>query len=165
MGCGKSAVGRALAKFLEVEFIDSDKFIEQRAGLSVSEIFARFGEDDFRSRERNFLENLKENPSPVVISTGGGMPCFADNLELMKNGVIIYLELSIDELFERLKSRQEKRPLLQNLKEAELREFIKKKLNFRKTFYRQADIILSANLPVQTLASQIKQLLRLLPKT
>jgi shikimate kinase len=138
MGSGKSSLGKKLAERLGYGFADMDEIIEQKEGMPVMEIFRKKGEEQFRKLERKTLEKLvcKEN---MVISTGGGVPCRPGNMELInQHGISVYLEMSPADLFERLKTRREKRPLIRDLSDAELREFINSTLAEREKYYRKA---------------------------
>lgn len=139
MGSGKSTLGKRAAEKMKWEFVDTDKLIEQRYGMEVAEIFRLFGESEFRGAEKEILLELidKEN---VIIATGGGMPCFFDNMEVMnRTGKTIYIHLSPDELTARLmQTNLAKRPLLTQLKENDLEKFITENLVKREPFYLQA---------------------------
>lgn len=118
MGCGKSTLGKKIAKKLNIPFIDSDQEIERLEGISVSEIFALKGEKYFRKLEHDFLLKLKESQSntaeKIVLSCGGGMPCFFDNMQLLNElGASFYVKLSAFELAKRLTLAKTKRPLIQ----------------------------------------------------
>lgn len=143
MGCGKSTLGKKLALKLGYQFIDMDKVIEASINMSIAEYFQKNGEDSFREVESLILKttNLSENS---VIATGGGAPCFFDNLQWMNaNGTTIYLSLSPKSLAKRLESATDQRPVLQNLKGEALERFIAEKLKLREGFYKQAEIIVN----------------------
>lgn len=142
MGSGKTHWGKVLAEKLGVPFLDLDLFIEENEGKSIAEIFAESGENGFRVLERENLLRLAALP-PTVVATGGGTPCFFNNMGWMKkHGSTIYLKTPPEILFERLKNEREQRPLLKNLSEAELKDFIQNRLKEREPFYRQADFVL-----------------------
>ncbi len=142
MGSGKSTIGKVLAERLEVDFIDSDEEISKNEGLSVSEIFDRKGEAYFRQKEREFVLKLS-NVKPAVIAVGGGLPCFEDNLELLKKaGTVFYLNVSVMTLVKRLQNEKSQRPLLANLEDKELSNFVFDKLIERTAFYRKANHII-----------------------
>ena len=112
MGSGKSLMGAALAKEFGVNFFDLDKVIEKKAGKEVAAIFAAEGEKHFRELEKNSLTELL-GEDDCVIATGGGTPCFFDNMDKMNEaGVVIYLKMSTDHLAERLEAEKDSRPLL-----------------------------------------------------
>ena len=111
MGSGKTTLGRKLASKMGYEFIDLDHKLEQQVELSIAEYFSFFGEDAFRKLESTVL---KKTPYPenVIISTGGGLPCYFDNMDWMKaNGKVVYIKLSPKTLADRLESGKEERPL------------------------------------------------------
>lgn len=141
MGSGKSTLGKKLALKLGYTFIDIDKVIENQINMSISEYFQKNGEDSFRELESSVLKTL-EFPENTIIATGGGAPCFYDNLQWMnENGTTIYLSLSPKALAKRLESATEQRPVLQNLKGDKLEQFIAEKLRLREKFYTQAEVI------------------------
>ena len=141
MGCGKSYMGKGLAKKLGWEFLDMDDYLEANEGMSISQIFAEGGESLFRTLEKNYL-HVTYDFSQTIIATGGGTPCFFDNIDWMnENGQTIYLETPVSILVERLKSETAHRPLLANKTANQLTEFIAEKLTYRQQFYRQAQHI------------------------
>ena len=154
MGSGKTTVGQLLATQLGYSFIDMDNHIEGKLFKSVSQIFAELGEDQFRLLEKQCLHEVAEFDQ-VVISTGGGVPCFFDNMEYMnKQGVTVYLKLSSADLAERLEqSHANKRPLLANRKGEELLHFISEELAKREPFYSQAAFSVSGE--IESTVSQI----------
>jgi len=141
MGSGKTTLGRKLAVRMSCEFIDLDHKLEQQVELSIAEYFSIFGEDAFRTLESEVLKKTIYSDN-VVISTGGGLPCYFDNMEWMKaNGKVIYIKLSPKTLADRLESGKEERPLLQDKHGDDLIAFIEQKLAEREGFYSQANII------------------------
>jgi shikimate kinase len=142
MGSGKSTVGRGLAKALKLDFIDMDDFIEERNFKSIPTIFADGGEEAFRKLEQKALIELSEFEN-VVIATGGGAPCFFDNIDVIKKtGKSLYLKGSPRILADRLKQSKVERPLIKGKSFEELVEFIDETLNKREQWYTQADVIL-----------------------
>ncbi|HEY0056458.1 MAG TPA: shikimate kinase [Pedobacter sp.] len=142
MGCGKTTLGKRLASKLNYQFIDMDKVIEVETQLSINDYFSKFGEDAFREIESTILKNTIF-PENAVVATGGGAPCFFDNIEWMNaNGTTVYLSLSPKSLAKRLVSATEQRPILKNLKPDELEQFIAERLQLREPFYKQAKIII-----------------------
>lgn len=138
MGCGKSTLGRKLAKYLNLQFVDMDHYIEERNCKSVPQIFADDGEAEFRKKERKALEELSEF-TDIVIATGGGAPCFFDNMDWMnKTGQTIYMNISPEILASRLLKSKTERPLIKGKSREELVRFIDETLDKRKAFYTQA---------------------------
>jgi shikimate kinase len=141
MGSGKTTLGRKLASKMGYEFIDLDHKLEQQVELSIAEYFSFFGEDAFRKLESEVLKKTLY-PENVIISTGGGLPCYFDNMDWMAaNGKVIYIKLSPKTLADRLESGKEERPLLQDKHGDELIAFIEQKLAEREPFYAKAEII------------------------
>jgi shikimate kinase len=144
MGAGKTTVGKRLAKKLGLQFIDMDQFIENRYHKKVSEIFAEKGEDFFREIERKALQEVAQFED-TVISTGGGVPCFFDNMELMnRSGITVYLKVPVNVLAQRLSSGKQERPLVKDKSKEELQQFIAENVAKRETWYNQASIIYPA---------------------
>jgi shikimate kinase len=142
MGSGKTTIGRRLAQQTGFNFVDSDRFIEMQQGMTVAEIFAQRGEAAFREMERNLLLELQPNDS-LVVSTGGGMPCHNDNMDLMlASGKVIYLKTSPQELARRLLPSRDERPLIREKNEAELLHYIIEQLTVREHFYNRADSVM-----------------------
>lgn len=138
MGSGKTTLGRGVESRAHVSFIDLDDYIEEREGMTVSEIFNARGEDGFRKAERECLAELaaKEN---LLVACGGGTPCFFDNMEVMNNsGTTVWLDASVDKLHARLAEARSKRPLIAGKNDDELREFIVDSLEKRRPFYSRA---------------------------
>ncbi len=138
MGSGKSSMGAALAKELNVNFFDLDKVIEKKAGKDVTAIFATDGEKHFRDLEKQCLTELLEEDN-CVIACGGGTPCFFDNMEKMNEaGVVIYLKMSTDHLAERLEAEKDTRPLLNGKSGHELWTLVHETLQQREPDYLKA---------------------------
>ena len=155
MGCGKSYVGRNLAPLLGFDYIDMDKYIEEKEGLSIKEIFEQKGENYFRQLEHQYLLEI-DSEQNLVVSTGGGAPCFFDNMEIMnKKGLTIYLNRSKDIVIERLLKGQHKRPLLSGFNAEQLAEFYDERLNTRKPFYEQA-MLHAGDAEVEEIATMVK---------
>lgn len=138
MGCGKSRLGRLLSEHLGLQFVDMDDYIEERNCKTVPQIFADHGEDGFRQRERKALEELAEF-TDIIIATGGGAPCFYDNIDLMnKTGKTVFLNIDPAILADRLMSSKTERPLIKGKSRDELVAFIDETLKKRMQFYSQA---------------------------
>jgi len=142
MGSGKTTMGRKLASYLGYQFIDLDKFLEEEAGMSINDFFQLHGETAFREFEKKTLQN-GEFDDNTVIATGGGAPCYFDNMEWMnKNGTTVYLMVPPKGLAGRLKHATD-RPLIKGLNEEELLKFITGKLEEREPFYKQARYVVN----------------------
>ena len=140
MGSGKTTIGRRLVERIGFDFVDTDCFIEMRQGMTVSEVFAQRGEPAFRIMERDILLEMQKIEYAVV-STGGGMPCYGDNMDIMlANGKVIYLQTSPQTLVRRLLRSHTERPLIQGKTEKELQQYIIEKLAEREPFYSRAQI-------------------------
>lgn len=141
MGAGKTTAGRELAKVLELDFIDLDHFIQARYQKTVSQLFQDVGESEFRNIEKNMLREVGEFED-VVISAGGGTPCFFDNMDYMNDvGTTVYLKASPESLSSRLNTCKDKRPLIKDKNEEELYNFVVESLGKREPFYSKAQII------------------------
>ena len=141
MGSGKSHWGKQLANQLKIPYFDLDEVIAERENKSVSQIFAESGEEAFRIREREVLESLIDENATMVLSCGGGTPCFFNNIEKMKKyGVAVWLNTHVEVLLKRLVNEKSSRPLIKNIGDSDLRSFIVRKLNERRMYYEQADV-------------------------
>lgn len=145
MGAGKTTLGKAFARKLNIPFVDLDWYMEERFHKTVGELFAERGEAGFRELERNMLHEVGAFED-VVISTGGGAPCFFDNMDFMnRNGKTVFLNVHPDILFGRLRVAKQQRPILQGKKDDELKEFIVQALEKRTPFYSQAQYVFNAD--------------------
>jgi len=152
MGTGKSTLGRLLADTLDIPFVDSDDAIEQKEGISIPEIFEKYGEDHFRKLERKFIEN-DDTREPCVISCGGGLVTREGMMEALKQrGKVIALCASPETIYERTRHNSN-RPLLQVENPLEK---IKELLDLRRPYYSRADMsILTDNRSVQDIIQHI----------
>ena len=140
MGSGKSTIGKLLAQELKYTFIDLDTYIESSHHNSISELFAKHGENGFRSIEKDALHEL-QSLQKIVVACGGGTPCYYDNMDWMKSvGEVVFLHCAPDSLFDRLRSEQAHRPLIRDFEPQALKQFIIKKLDERMPYYTQANI-------------------------
>ena len=160
MGSGKTSVGKALADTLEFSYSDLDELIEKSEGHTIPDVFETRGEIYFRRVENKELHKVLNQSQNIVLSTGGGTPCYGDNLPFMTSRsdvVTVFLRTSIVELTKRLSSEKATRPLIAHLdSEEELSEFIGKHLFERNKFYNQADIILDTDQkPVKEIVKEI----------
>jgi shikimate kinase len=140
MGCGKSTLGRRLSEFLGLQFVDMDHYIEMRNHKTIPQIFEEEGESEFRLKERKALDELSEF-TDTVIATGGGAPCFFDNIDLMnKTGKTIYINIDPSILAERLLKSKTERPLIKGKSKEQLVAFIDETLKKRNHYYKKAAI-------------------------
>ena len=162
MGSGKTTAGRKLASLLGWSFIDLDKKIEEYTGKTIPEIFSQNGEDYFRAAETQILRNLKSGVN-TIISTGGGTPCYSDNMDFMlESGLTIYLKLTPGQLKSRLSKSNGERPLIKDLDPQSLMAFIEKKLADRERWYNMSDIIADGiDLNISLLHSIVKSKLNI----
>ncbi len=141
MGSGKSFWGSQLGEKLGLPFFDLDHQIEEKEEKSINDIFAQEGEEYFRLLEKEVLHMLTESHEEFVMATGGGTPCFYNNIEYMKkNGIVVWINCSVDCLYGRLLKEREARPLLKDLSNEQLLSYIAKKYADRKIYYRQATV-------------------------
>jgi len=146
MGAGKTTVGKALSKELNIPFYDLDWYIESRLRKTVPQIFAERGEEGFRKVENNLLHEVAEFED-VIISCGGGTPCFFDNMDYMnQQGETVYLKARPDVLYKHLKMGKTERPLLKNKSPEEMQEFIREQLEKREEYYLKAKHVLDVSL-------------------
>ena len=144
MGAGKTSVGVCLSKNMGLTFVDLDHYIESRYLKSVQQLFIEKGEAGFREIEQKMLREVATFED-VIISTGGGTPCFFDNMEYMKaHGTTVYLKVSVPELTNRLELCKGTRPLLKDKNKEELMNYIRETLLKRKNNYEQADVVFEA---------------------
>ncbi len=142
MGCGKTRLGRHLAPAMDIQQIDLDHFIEESKFLTVPQIFEKYGEEGFRKIESEKLKEISSFEN-VLISTGGGAPCFFDNMDVMNaSGVTVFLNVKPKKLAKRLLNSKNERPLIKGMEKEELINFIKMKLKDRKPFYKKAHLSL-----------------------
>jgi shikimate kinase len=156
MGCGKTTAGKKLAAALNFSFIDLDHEIEKKEQRFVREIFSDSAEEYFRRAESEALHGL-DISNDTIISTGGGTPCFGDNLLYMKEtGILVYIKMTPQQLMSRLGDVTGERPLLKNLKDSELADYITVKLKEREPFYNQANIVIDGmSLDIKSLSEKI----------
>lgn len=162
MGSGKSAVGKYLARTLQLPFVDSDAEIERRTGVDIPYIFDREGEAGFRQREHEALEELTQRPS-LVLATGGGAVLLPENRRLLADhGFVVYLETAVEQQVERVRQSRN-RPLLQDVDAAvKLRDL----MTVRAPLYESlADVkVTTDHRRVQTVAAEIRAALKHLPQ-
>ena len=146
MGAGKTTLGWALSKILNFKCYDLDWYIETRMHKTIAQIFEERGEDGFRIIERNMLHEVAEFEN-VIIACGGGTPCFFDNMEyLNKQGETIYMNATADIICQHLNISRNVRPLLKDKSEDEVKVFVKKQIEERDIYYKQAKHIIKVHL-------------------
>ncbi|MDH6535199.1 shikimate kinase [Parabacteroides sp. PM5-20] len=162
MGAGKTTVGKELAKQTGLTFIDLDGYIEARFHKTVGQLFQEKGEVVFREIEQKMLQEVAAFED-VLVSTGGGAPCYFDNMEYMNAcGKTIYLKVSVEELSKRLEVGKQVRPVLKGRVGEELKLFIEESLQKREGFYKQAHLIFDAELmltekDIQSITHELSQ--------
>jgi shikimate kinase len=156
MGVGKSTIGKKLATRLGYKYIDTDSLFEERYKLNINTFFNKYGEELFRQLEHEILRSLFSK-SNCVISTGGGMPCYMDSITTINRyGISVYLEMKEKAILTRLLNSRQKRPLVVNLSESELLEFITYNLAERNTSYLKAHVTVPAlSINLNTLVEEI----------
>ena len=166
MGAGKTTLGKAFARKMNVPFVDLDWYIEERFHKTVGELFTERGETGFRELERNMLHAVAEFEN-VENTTAGGAPCFFDNMEFMNRvGKTVFLDVHPDVLFRRLRIAKQQRPILQGKEDDELKAFIIRALEQRAPFYTQAQYIFNADeledrWQIETAVQRLQELLGL----
>lgn len=164
MGAGKTTLGKAFARKMNVPFVDLDWYIEERFHKTVQQLFSERGEQGFRELEQKMLHEVAEFED-VVISAGGGTPCFFDNMDYMNAcGDTVFLQVEPEVLFRRLKVAKQQRPLLANKSDEELMNFICEALQKRHPFYSQAKLLFRADeledkSQIQTSVDSLRKLL------
>ena len=166
MGSGKTTIGKALSKETGMMFYDLDWYIESRMHKTVSQIFAERGEEAFRKMEYNMLHEVAEFED-VIISCGGGTPCFFDNMDyLSQQGDVVYLKASPDTLYKHLLMAKVERPLLKDKTQDELTDYITTHLAEREPYYQKAHHVLNVDVldnydKIQDSVAQLRQMLSL----
>lgn len=152
MGSGKSTAGRKLASKLGFSFLDTDILFEEQYKISILNFFEKYSEEVFRKIEHNILKKalLSNN---TVVSTGGGTPCFLNNMDLInKSSFSVYIKMHINSIENRLNNSQKPRPLLKEISQSNLRSFIEKQILEREEYYNQANLIIKGeNLDISSL--------------
>ncbi len=166
MGAGKTTIGKALAQDLGVTFYDLDWYISNRMRKTIAQLFEERGEEGFRQIERNMLHEVAEFED-VIISCGGGTPCFFDNIDYMnQQAPVVYLKAEPDVLFKHLAMSKNDRPLLRGKSQEELIAFIKDQLEKREPFYTKASYSLDVSLmddysKIKDSVAQVRKLLNI----
>ncbi len=141
MGVGKTHWGRLLAKKMAIPFFDLDQLIEADEKKTVTKIFEQQGEEYFRIKERNMLHQITESHQAMVLSCGGGAPCFFNNIGYMnEKGTTIWVHAPFEILLGRLRNNKDSRPLLKNLDDEQLKAYIVRKNSDRRMYYERAKV-------------------------
>jgi shikimate kinase len=149
MGSGKTHWGHLLSEKLGIRFFDLDEQVSEHSGKSIPEIFAESGEEQFRLLEKEVLHIITESHDCFVMACGGGSPCYFNNIDYMNQaGTTVWINVPLDTLFERLVLEKEKRPLIKDLSDEQLKGFIAKKFSDRRIYYEQATVTVDEE-PVQ----------------
>ena len=160
MASGKSTIGKLLGNTIGNTFIDLDDLVSSRTDLSIADIFLLYGESTFRQLETSALFQATKTRD-VVISTGGGTPCFHNNMKFMKaNGICIYLEMSTHDILQRLSTEKNKRPLVSSKSKNELESYVTTHLKTRIGFYEQAELIIDANQNEAVIVTEILKFIK-----
>ena len=158
MASGKTTIGKSLSEFLGIPFYDLDSIIELEFKATINEIFEQKGELFFRKNERELLKSFLNNTDNYVLALGGGTPCYYDNFNLYQKADVksFYLKASVTTLMERLKFQKVTRPMVANLNDEALNEFVAKHLFERNYFYNQVQTIITVdNKNEQEIVSEI----------
>ena len=146
LGAGKTTLGKAFARYMDIPFIDLDWYIEERFHKTVGELFIERGETGFRELERNMLHEVAEFED-VIIAAGGGTPCFFDNIDYMnRQAQTVYLKATPEVLFRHLQPGRQKRPLLAGKSDEEMMAYIHESLAQRAPFYEKANYVFDVDL-------------------
>ncbi|MFS8615592.1 MAG: shikimate kinase [Solitalea sp.] len=161
MGSGKTTLGDPLAKKLQIPFIDLDTLLEKREGKSIPQLFEEVGEAGFREKERDLLQK-GVFPDQFVMATGGGAPCFFDNMDWMnRQGITMYLRARAEEIARRLENERSQRPLLRDIEKQDLVGVIRERIAGREKFYLQAKLVMEHdNLTVDLLLEALQKYTR-----
>ncbi len=160
MASGKTSLGELLAERLNLSFTDLDRRIEHASGMSVADFFRTYGEESFRKSERAELLRVVAMPGHIV-ATGGGTPCFEDNMEIMdRSGITVFLDTSVERILSRLGTEVDGRPLLDGIESFDRERFITSHLYSRLPFYRRSRIIVDGNKAPGEIAALLTPLLK-----
>jgi len=162
MGSGKSTIGKYLAELQNHSFLDTDLLIEEKIQQNLKDFILESGEISFRLLEREVLKEVIDSQQKSVVATGGGLPCFEENTQLLlENGILVFIDTPEEVLFNRLLN-DDSRPLIENLNKTELMKYISVKLAERRSFYEQASIKISGDKSINEICTEINEKLKLL---
>jgi shikimate kinase len=162
MASGKSSIGKKLSKRLTMNFIDLDDYIIGKEKLSIAEIFKQKGEIYFRNIENKYLKEILSKNDDFILALGGGTPCYANNMELIKDRATtsVYLQGGVATMVKRLIEKKAKRPIIASLDEDKIPEFVAKHLFERRFFYEQAKMTIKIDDKTKTeIAKELAELL------
>ena len=164
MGSGKTLVSKELSILNNFKIFDLDTEISKQNNRSITEIFKEKGEIFFRKTEKEVLEKILSSEKNIILSLGGGTPCYYNNIDSINEKTIsIFLKTNVKTLAQRLSSEKDKRPLIQNISNEDLPEFIAKHLFERNPFYNQAKITINTdNLSAREIAEEILTQIKLI---
>lgn len=155
MGVGKTTVGKELSELLKQPFIDLDHEIEALEGKKVKDIFNDQGEDYFRELEAKTLRDVTRNHNSFILATGGGTPCYHQNMEwMLESGKVVWLMASVQTILDRIEDTGS-RPLLTGKSSTDIRKFIHQQLRYRRPFYRKAHHAVRANGSSKSIAIRV----------
>ena len=165
MGSGKTLVSKELSVLNNLKIFDLDTEISKQNNRSITEIFKERGEIFFRKTEKEVLEKIISTEKNIILSLGGGTPCYYNNIDSINEKTIsVFLKTNVKTLAQRLSSEKDKRPLIQNISNEDLPEFIAKHLFERNPFYNQAKITINTNnLSAREIAEEILTQIKLIP--
>ena len=165
MGSGKTLVSKELSILNNFKIFDLDTEISKQNNSSIAEIFKKKGEIFFRKTEKEVLEKILSSEKNIILSLGGGTPCYYNNINRINEKTIsVFLKTNVKTLAQRLSSEKDKRPLIQNISNEDLPEFIAKHLFERNPFYNQAKITINTdNLSAREIAEEILTQIKLIP--
>ena len=165
MGSGKTLVSKELSILNNFKIFDLDTEISKQNNRSITEIFKEKGEIFFRKTEKEVLEKILSTEKNIILSLGGGTPCYYNNIDSINEKTIsVFLKTNVKTLAQRLSSEKDKRPLIQNISNEDLPEFIAKHLFERNPFYNQAKITINTdNLSTKEIAEEILTQIKLIP--
>ena len=165
MGSGKTLVSKELSVLNNFKIFDLDTEISKQNNRSITEIFKEKGEIFFRKTEKEVLEKILSSEKNIILSLGGGTPCYYNNIDSINEKTIsVFLKTNVKNLAQRLSSEKDKRPLIQNISNEDLPEFIAKHLFERNPFYNQAKITINTdNLSAREIAEEILTQIILIP--
>ena len=165
MGSGKTLVSKELSILNNFKIFDLDTEISKQNNRSITKIFKEKGEIFFRKTEKEVLEKILSTEKNIILSLGGGTPCYYNNIDSINEKTIsVFLKTNVKTLAQRLSSEKDKRPLIQNISNEDLPEFIAKHLFERNPFYNQAKITINTdNLSAREIAEEILTQIKLIP--